>query len=343
MSRLLRKPKTLLLLLAGTALAGYGLYRYSLSLGTDHREQNYDFSYRDTASVDRIEIWDKTPDTVVLSRENGRWMVNGKYPARPDAVDVLLETFHRMELRNFPQQSALPTIVQSLSTYGKEVTVYANGDEVKHFYVGTETPDMLGTYMMLHGADQPYAVHIPGFNGYLSSRFFTREDLWRDRTLFGLEHRDLREVRMRYFDSTSASVALTRADDGSYAVYHLLANGQKGAPLAQPRDLSVQAAFAAYRTLMYEGMIIPSDKVFGKQDSLRKSQPVFELYLRSKDQDWTLTAYHVPGDPEAVPFEGAPASRFDPDRYYAFVSDGRFVLIQRHGFQSALFSLRSFR
>ena len=56
MNRLFRKPKYLLVLLSGTALAGYGLYRYSLSLGTDHREQNYEFSYRDTASIDRIEI-----------------------------------------------------------------------------------------------------------------------------------------------------------------------------------------------------------------------------------------------------------------------------------------------
>ena len=336
-------PRRLALILVICSLVGYGLYRYTLSLGTDHREQNYDFAYTDTAAVDRIVIWDKTPDTVVLTREKSGWMVNGAYAARPDAVEVILETLHRMALRNFPQKSALPAIVEAMSTYGKEVTVYANGEEVKHFYVGTETPDMLGTYMMLHGADQPYAVYIPGFNGYLSSRFFTREDLWRDRTVFGVDHRDVREVRMRYFDSTAASVALTRGSDGSYAVYPLLANGSKGAPLANPRDLSVQAAFAAFRTLMYEGMIIPSDKIFSKQDSLRKSQPAFELYLRSKDQDWTLTAYHVPGDPEAVPYEGAPASRFDPDRFYAFLSDGRFVLIQRHGFQSALFSLRSFR
>jgi hypothetical protein len=336
-------PRRLALILVICSLVGYGLYRYTLSLGTDHREQNYDFAYTDTAAVDRIVIWDKTPDTVVLTREKSGWMVNGAYAARPDAVEVILETLHRMALRNFPQKSALPAIVEAMATYGKEVTVYANGEEVKHFYVGTETPDMLGTYMMLHGADQPYAVYIPGFNGYLSSRFFTREDLWRDRTVFGVDHREVREVRMRYFDSTAASVALTRGSDGSYAVYPLLANGSKGAPLANPRDLSVQAAFAAFRTLMYEGMIIPTDKIFSKQDSLRKSQPAFELYLRSKDQDWTLTAYHVPGDPEAVPYEGAPASRFDPDRFYAFLSDGRFVLIQRHGFQSALFSLRSFR
>jgi hypothetical protein len=336
-------PRRLALILVICSLVGYGLYRYTLSLGTDHREQNYDFAYTDTAAVDRIVIWDKTPDTVVLTREKSGWKVNGAYAARPDAVEVILETLHRMALRNFPQKSALPAIVEAMSTYGKEVTVYANGEEVKHFYVGTETPDMLGTYMMLHGADQPYAVYIPGFNGYLSSRFFTREDLWRDRTVFGVDHREVREVRMRYFDSTAASVALTRGSDGSYAVYPLLANGSKGAPLANPRDLSVQAAFAAFRTLMYEGMIIPTDKIFSKQDSLRKSQPAFELYLRSKDQDWTLTAYHVPGDPEAVPYEGAPASRFDPDRFYAFLSDGRFVLIQRHGFQSALFSLRSFR
>ena len=57
-------PRRLALILVACCLVGYGLYRYTLSLGTDHREQNYDFAYADTAAVDRIVIWDKTPDTV---------------------------------------------------------------------------------------------------------------------------------------------------------------------------------------------------------------------------------------------------------------------------------------
>jgi hypothetical protein len=37
---------------------------------------------------------------------------------------------------------------------------------------------------MLEGAKEPYVVHIPGFNGYLSSRFHCRESDWRDKNIF---------------------------------------------------------------------------------------------------------------------------------------------------------------
>ncbi|MDZ7847738.1 MAG: hypothetical protein U5L96_13775 [Owenweeksia sp.] len=45
--------------------------------------------------------------------------------------------------------------------YGVDVQVYQNGELAKHFIVGTETQDEMGTYMMMKNAQAPYAVHIP--------------------------------------------------------------------------------------------------------------------------------------------------------------------------------------
>ena len=33
--------------------------------------------------------------------------------------------------------------------------------KLEQFYVGGETADQLGTFMMLEGAKEPYVVHIP--------------------------------------------------------------------------------------------------------------------------------------------------------------------------------------
>lgn len=333
--------KRWLLWILALVVGGYVLYQYNLAQGIDSRPQEYDFAVSDTSSIDKIVIWDKTPDTVVLERKEKIWIVNGQHRARKDAVEVLLETLFRVKLRNFPQASALPNILSGMSTYGREVQVFSRGEVIKHFFVGTETPDMLGTYMMIRGADQPYATYIPGFNGYLSSRFFVREDLWRDRTLFGIDNKSLRMAQIRYPDSAQANFRLTQASDGSYALYHVNLDGKKTVWIESAREESVRVYSAAFRNLSYEGMIIPSDGIFKKQDSLRATQPAFLLDVSSENQSFSLVAYHVKADPDAVGPDGLPLT-FDPDRFYAFLSDGRFVLIQRHGFQQALVSLRSF-
>ena len=38
--------------------------------------------------------------------------------------------------------------------------------------------------MMIQGAKEPYIIHIPGFNGYLSSRFSCKEDMWKSKKIF---------------------------------------------------------------------------------------------------------------------------------------------------------------
>ena len=56
--------------------------------------------------------------------------------------------------------------------------------KIKTIYIGGETADQLGTYMMISGAKEPYIVHIPGFNGYLSSRFLCKKEAWRSKKIF---------------------------------------------------------------------------------------------------------------------------------------------------------------
>ena len=106
--------------------------------------------------------------------------------------------------------------------------------------------------------------------------------------------------------------------------------------------MSSQAFFKGIRKAQYEGMIIPTDKAWNKSDSIQLTPPVgiFKVaYIDGKIIEMKI--YRVPGGPDWLDGEGKP-QRYDPDRYYAFISDGRFVLTQRFGLQHVLKSYRAF-
>tara|TARA_B100000767_G_C19775053_1_gene542105 strand:- start:1841 stop:2845 length:1005 start_codon:yes stop_codon:yes gene_type:complete len=300
----------------------------------DHDDDDYyDFSLNDTSSITKILIWDKSPDTVFLSRQkNNQWIVNNSFKARPDAIEVLLETIYRIRLRNFPQKSALPRILKTMATYGKHVDLYIDNKIVKSFTVGTETPDQLGTYMLMDDFETPVATHIPGFNGYLSSRFFIREDLWRKREIWPYE-KEIISVEVSYPDSTSFKLI---KENNQFSLI-----GPSGINLSAD-DMSSQAFLKGIRKAQYEGMIIPTDKAWDKSDSIQLTPPVGIFKVTYIDGNIIEMKIHrVPGGPDWLDSEGRP-QRYDPDRYYAFISDGRFVLTQRFGLQHVLKSYRAF-
>jgi len=314
--------------------------------GLEALKAQYDFAYTDTAAITKVIIRDKQPSEVVLERVNGRWVVGeGQWPVRHDAIEVLLETLSKVTLKHFVQKSAVDQVNQRMEVYGKWVEVYAGDQLVKQYIVGTETPDMLGTYYKMIGADLPFAVYIQGFNGYLTTRFFTEENLWRDRTIYGFAPKAIKSVEMSIPAVPSDGWMITRvrmgtdgttlaepaADAASWALV-----GGEFEPLEVANPLSLMTVVASIETLKYEGAIIPSDNIWEKKDSIFSAAPAFELYVHTTKGDvLTTRGFWKRPDREQLNEEGVP-HQWDPDRFYAELPDGRMALIQRYGWQNLL-------
>lgn len=319
------------LFLIAVAITAYISTRDFGTGSIDNTEESYNFSVEDTAAISRIEISSKEPDEVKLTRDGNRWLVNDKYPARQDAVEVLLETFYGLRLRYIPQDNAVDNILSRMASYGKEVKVYQGDELVQHFIVGTDNLDQLGTYMLKKDGEQPYAMDIPGFNGFLSSRFFTREDLWRDRTIFGTDNLNIRELTMEYGVVPQEGFRITQDENSSLAVFD-----DSGLPVDPFNAQHTRFYLGSIRTLKFEGAIIPTDEVWPKRDSVLNSLPVFELAVTDhENRTTTLKAFHVPADPDTYEDSGE-LMRWNPDRFYAFINDERFVLIQAYAFGNIL-------
>lgn len=314
--------------------------------GLEALKAQYDFAYADTAAITKVIIRDKQPSEVVLQRVDGHWVVGeGQWPVRQDAIEVLLETLSKVTLKHFVQKSAVDQVNQRMDVYGKWVEVYAGDQLVKQYTVGTETPDMLGTYYKMADSDLPFAVYIQGFNGYLTTRFFTEENLWRDRTIYGLSPKAIKSVEMSIPAVPSDGWMITRvrmgtdgttlAEPATDAASWALVGGEFE-PLEVANPLSLMTVVGSIETLKYEGAIIPSDNIWEKKDSIFSAAPAFELHVHTAAGEvLTTRGFWKRPDREQLNEEGVP-HQWDPDRFYAELPDGRMALIQRYGWQNLL-------
>ena len=213
-------------LILATVIA-LGLRQYSNFQSAEiHSLDAAAFAVTDTASIDRIFIADKDGRQALLERvPDGRyWRLNGKHFARKDAVDLLLKTFKRTAVQRPVTKGELATVNRMLAGRGKKVEIYQGGEKpVKVWYIGTSTQSHTGTFMVVgdadgHIAEEPFVVHMEGFTGFLSTRFFTDEREWRYTGVFDYPGKSLRRVEVEHHEHPSRSYVMEVDSIGSLTV-----------------------------------------------------------------------------------------------------------------------------
>lgn len=167
---------------------------YTKNSGTIRKELR-DFAVQDTASITKIFIADRKGYKTTLERTADKtWLVNGKYIALQKAINILLETIKKVEVRSPVGKAAYNSVIKDLGTDGTKVEIYAGDNNLKTYYIGQPTQDMLGTFMFIEGSSTPFVTHIPGFNGFLSTRFTAKPDDWKSKTIFSYNDVTLKKI-----------------------------------------------------------------------------------------------------------------------------------------------------
>ena len=310
-----------------TAVTG-GVWFYTQPAGQLAAIAGTDFAVADTSAIDKIFIADMDGKSVTLTRpEQGRlWELNGRFKAREDAVALLLKTFKRAAIQGPVAKAAEPNVVRLISARGKKVEVYQGGDTpVKTWYVGTATPSHTGTYMVLETPEgrgaKPYVVHMEGFTGYLSTRFFTSERDWRFTGLFNHPKRSLARVEVRHLNEDGQSYVLSSAKEGSLALQDL-----EGNPQAYRDTLGLREHFLRFKKVHLETYESRLDEAV--EDSLRSALGALELVTWNKQGERSSVAVHWKPGTDAVTGEATN----DLEQLYGVTTEGEVVLLQRFVF-----------
>lgn len=179
------------------------------------REELTDFAVENIEDIDKIRITKKDEKgSVILEKTSDDvWMINEKWEANSPNIQLLLKTMKEVRVKHPVAKEGRNKVLNYMAVSGKKVEIYSNGKNIKTYYFGTTTANMLGTYAMLEGAKNPYVVHIPHFKGYINTRYSYREKEWRTRNIYTIESDEIGEVSITWPNNNEQSFSISNSND----------------------------------------------------------------------------------------------------------------------------------
>jgi len=280
-----------------------------------------EFSFADTASVDHIILKDENGTIIDLKKGNDRWTLNDEFMARPDAVRNLLTTMKKVSVRAPISQQEMNTVLKNIITSHTLVEMYVGSDLVRNYYVGGPDKEHTGTYMLMKGAQRPYLMHIEGFHGFLTPRFFTNTYEWRHRGVFEYKPEEIGSIEINYVNRADKDFRIERAATGDFEVFV----GPDMTPVASIDSFMLSAYLTNYKMIHYESYEETKSDAF--LDSVRVSEPIFHITVGDlSGHEKKVTAFRKPIK-EGYDPEGNEIS-YDMDRLYIAIDSEEIVIAQ---------------
>ncbi len=198
-----------------------------IELFSDKKEELKDFAIEDTAAIDMIFISKLNGENVTLTRRNSKkWLVNGEIEARPDAINLILKTLHDIKVQQNVSQKGIPRVLKRMATSGTKVEFYMGKDKAeKVWYIGDPTASRVGTYMLLEKdgkkSSKPYVTHMLMERGYLGTRFFADQSLWRDRVLLKTNPKEIKSIEVLHKNDSLTSFRINKLDTVAFTIQNL--------------------------------------------------------------------------------------------------------------------------
>jgi hypothetical protein len=250
------------------------------------------FAWPAIDQIDSIRIRRSGEQSMLLSKSAEGWSVNYRYPVRAQLLDYLLDAVKEVTVLAPAGKSARAQVMKEMAESSIKTEIYAGGKLVKTYYIGGPTLDNKGTYYVLEQngkvEETPYIVYIPGFNGFLTSRFNSDPELWRSREFFAFGPEQTDTLTLLYPAETRKSFQIYRTGDSSFSIRPLdPAIDFKQAPPAE----RIAQYLEFYRSLAIETY----DNAYSKRDSIVQTTPLCDILVRFRNGKTSRASiYYMP-------------------------------------------------
>ncbi len=303
----------------------------------NYSDWDRDFAVADLNTIHKIFIANRDGNTVTLERSGKDWQYNGQYKAHPNSVSLILQMLETIEIRFIPTKAAAENAIKTLASHGIKVELYdSENNKLKAFYIGGVTPDERGTYMIMEGAEQPYVMHMPIWEGSLRTRFTKpQSDDWRDKLVFDYQPDEIVELSIEYPKQKKNSFILTKVE-GEYSIKPL---NDLTPVIAKPINQAVVKTFLT----KFKGIYAEAfENEHPKKELIRRQVPFCIMYFKTADGKEEEVRVHP--KPE-LDYAGNPiaAADYQPfERYLIDRSNGDFMLVQHLQFGPMFWAYSSF-
>lgn len=351
----MKKTNKLTLIIAAVLVVIAGMLIWNNRYLSTVRGDSADFMVWDTSTVTKFYLADRNDHESLLERQpDGTWMLNGTYKAHSKQVQQFLTTLYKVRIKMPVSVASHDNIVKQLAVNSTKVEVYQTVPRInlfnriklfyheartKVFYVGDATKDSSGTFMLKEGADKAYIVYIPGFRGFITTRFTALPDDWRDHSVFSANMADIQSVCVEFNREPGESFKVENTGRHQYSMTRLVDN----TPIAFD-TLKVINLLSSFGDLRFEALlnnIIPQKRF----DSIVQSPYLHRVTLTTKDGTVTqMTTFEKFVNNTAIlEIEGRvdefgnPLDPIDHNRIYGLINDDKdLTLIQYYVFDKVL-------
>ena len=290
------------------------------------KEAEKKFSIENINEIDKVFLSDRKGNNLVLEKNDNSWFINERFKVRKDAINTLLTTINEVEVQRPVSNTAYNNIIKQLATTGVKVEIYYKNN-IKTYTVGGSTSDHLGTYMLMEDGDNPYVVHIPGFNGFLSPRYGIQGyeldiNNWRDNTLFEIESEYINEISLYNYENKKESFKIINK------------------PLRLLNNDSVSTNYNIDKIIEYFNLFskIECERYKGFDVDLSSERLLYKLNIKYKNNDDILDVYSF-----SKRNNNKNQSEPNVERFYARLNNGEVMLIQKYVFNKVFISINDLK
>lgn len=335
------KRKLILLGVVFLLLGGTALFLYLKKNKWNTLEDNpfVHFAIEDTASISKFTIQDRNGEVAILERTAGNgWTINHDFVARRDAIDNLLNVFHKIKVKGDVPAKAKENMLSIMATSAKEVKIYGkNGEWLKTFYIGPNTQDHAGTIMLLETpedgrGEDPYITYLEEKTGFLNPFFFTSQNEWRSTHVFVYPNHTIQSIEILNFTTPNESLKLSYLGNNK-----LQMDGWVNGRLQPVSRLDTTLAFDVLKR--FEKVHLESYNTLLKPqtaDSIMRTQPVFLVTVTDQSGVQTHLSLYLKRAKDMTYDAMGQLTPFDPDYFWAKTDKNELGLAQYFVFEPLL-------
>jgi len=330
----MKKNKISIIVLITLAfIAAFLLIRNS---GSSFRKKSNEFAVTDTTNITKFFLADKNNNTVKVERSaNGTWVLNDKYEVNPAMVQIMMKTFILIDIKAPVAKSARNTIIRLMAGKSVKTEIYQRVYRINLFnriklfphekltrtyYVGDATMDNSGTFMLMEGSEDPYIVNIPGFRGFVSTRYSALEADWRSHSVFRFRVPAIRSVSVKFNEKPESSFMITNQNNRLFSLTSLNDNRN----IDNFDTAKVVQYLSMYHDLNYESVL--DEMTNTKRDSILTQTPTYVITLMDRlGKQHTLTTWKRKAYAGQLDMDGNQVE-WDIERMYAQVDNANYLV-----------------
>lgn len=171
------------------------------------------FIIKDTASINKITITNSL-DTVILTKTEGRWIVNNRYNINALMLSLCLKVLSEVEIQSAFSGEMAGSISEIILKNGAKVEVSSNTKTIATVWYFPDIARKM-VYAMADGTNKPFVVAIPSYNGNFAGVFYSHHRAWRNENITTFNLKNINIVHVTDYIKKENSFDLNITQNGN--------------------------------------------------------------------------------------------------------------------------------